>query len=69
MHQRRSTSAPTRQAHVSSGAVALGHLLGAAAAPLRVTLLHERERTGGRFELQTMCEGDGLANITIIDRL
>ena len=51
------------------GAIALGHPLGASGAKLMTTLLHELERTGGRYGLQTMCEGGGQANVTIIERL
>lgn len=51
------------------GAIALGHPLGATGARLMTTLLHELERTGGRYGLQTMCEGGGQANVTIIERL
>lgn len=51
------------------GAIALGHPLGATGARLMTTLLHRLERTGGRYGLQTMCEGGGLANVTIIERL
>lgn len=53
----------------NGGAIALGHPLGASGARLLTTLLYELERTGGRFGLQTMCEGGGLANATIIERL
>ncbi|MCY1351161.1 Steroid 3-ketoacyl-CoA thiolase [compost metagenome] len=53
----------------NGGAIALGHPLGATGARLMTTLLHELERTGGRYGLQTMCEGGGLANVTIIERL
>ncbi|MCC6640289.1 MAG: acetyl-CoA C-acetyltransferase [Deltaproteobacteria bacterium] len=53
----------------NGGAIALGHPLGATGARLMTTLLHELERTGGRFGLQTMCEGGGQANVTIIERL
>jgi acetyl-CoA C-acetyltransferase len=53
----------------SGGAIALGHPLGATGARLMVTLLNELERTNGRFGLQTMCEGGGQANVTIIERL
>jgi acetyl-CoA acetyltransferase len=49
--------------------MALGHPLGASGAKLLTTLLYELERTGGRFGLQTMCEGGGMANATIIERL
>ena len=55
--------------NVNGGAIALGHPLGATGARLMTTLLHELERTGGRYGLQTMCEGGGLANATIIERL
>lgn len=51
------------------GAIALGHPLGATGARLMTTLLHSLERTGGRYGLQTMCEGGGMANATIIERL
>ena len=49
--------------------VALGHPLGASGTKLMTTLLHELERSGGRYGLQTMCEGGGQANVTIIERL
>jgi acetyl-CoA acyltransferase len=55
--------------NVNGGAVALGHPLGCSGAKLMATLLHELERTGGRYGLQTMCEGGGMANATIIERL
>ena len=55
--------------NVNGGAIALGHPLGATGARLMTTLLNELERTGGRFGLQTMCEGGGQANVTIIERL
>jgi acetyl-CoA C-acetyltransferase len=55
--------------NVNGGAIALGHPLGASGARLMTTLLHELERTGGRYGLQTMCEGGGQANVTIIERL
>jgi acetyl-CoA acetyltransferase family protein len=55
--------------NVNGGAIALGHPLGASGARLMTTLLNELERTGGRFGLQTMCEGGGMANATIIERL
>ena len=55
--------------NVNGGAIALGHPLGATGARLMTTLLHELERTGGRWGLQTMCEGGGQANVTIIERL
>ena len=55
--------------NVNGGAIALGHPLGASGTKLMATLLNELERTGGRYGLQTMCEGGGLANATIIERL
>ena len=55
--------------NVNGGAIALGHPLGASGAKLMATLLNELERTGGRYGLQTMCEGGGLANATVIERL
>ncbi len=55
--------------NVNGGAIALGHPLGCSGAKLMTTLLHELERTGGRYGLQTMCEGGGQANVTIIERL
>ena len=54
---------------VHGGAIALGHPLGASGGKLMATLLNELERTGGRYGLQTMCEGGGMANATIIERL
>jgi acetyl-CoA C-acetyltransferase len=53
----------------NGGAIALGHPIGATGARLMTSLLHELERTGGRYGLQTMCEGGGQANVTIIERL
>jgi acetyl-CoA C-acetyltransferase len=55
--------------NVNGGAIALGHPLGATGARLMTTLLHELERGGGRYGLQTMCEGGGQANVTIIERI
>ena len=55
--------------NVNGGAIALGHPLGATGARLMTTLLHSLERTGGRYGLQTMCEGGGQANVSIIERL
>jgi acetyl-CoA C-acetyltransferase len=63
------TGADLDRVNVNGGAIALGHPLGATGARLMTTLLHELERTGGRFGLQTMCEGGGQANVTIIERL
>lgn len=53
----------------NGGAIALGHPIGCSGARLMTTMLHELERTGGRYGLQTMCEGGGQANVTIIERL
>jgi len=55
--------------NVNGGAIALGHPLGCSGARLMTTLLNELERSGGRWGLQTMCEGGGMANATIIERL
>jgi acetyl-CoA acetyltransferase len=55
--------------NVNGGAIALGHPLGCSGARLMTSLLNELERTGGRYGLQTMCEGGGMANATIIERL
>ncbi|MFD4628687.1 acetyl-CoA C-acetyltransferase [Streptomyces sp. NPDC058284] len=63
------TGADPAKVNVNGGAIALGHPLGATGVRLMTTLLHELERTGGRFGLQTMCEGGGQANVTIIERL
>jgi acetyl-CoA C-acetyltransferase len=60
---------PHDKVNVNGGAIALGHPLGATGARLMTTLLNELERTGGRYGLQTMCEGGGQANVTIIERL
>jgi len=53
----------------NGGAIALGHPIGATGARLMTTLLNHLERTGGRYGLQTMCEGGGQANVTILERL
>jgi acetyl-CoA C-acetyltransferase len=63
------TGADLAKVNVNGGAIALGHPLGATGARLMTTLLNELERTGGRYGLQTMCEGGGQANVTIIERL
>jgi acetyl-CoA C-acetyltransferase len=63
------TGYPHEQTNVNGGAISLGHPLGATGTKLMTTLLHELERTGGRYGLQTMCEGGGQANVTIIERL
>ena len=55
--------------NVNGGAIALGHPLGCSGARLMTTLVNELERSGGRYGLQTMCEGGGMANATIIERL
>ena len=60
---------PHSKVNVNGGAIALGHPLGCSGAKLMTTLLHELERTGGRWGFQTMCEGGGQANVTIIERL
>ncbi|MGQ0630984.1 MAG: acetyl-CoA C-acetyltransferase [Sporichthyaceae bacterium] len=53
----------------NGGAIAIGHPVGASGGRIMTTMLHELERTGGRYGLQTMCEGGGVANVTIIERL
>ncbi|HEX4660150.1 MAG TPA: acetyl-CoA C-acetyltransferase [Streptosporangiaceae bacterium] len=65
----RETGADLDRVNVHGGAIALGHPLGATGARLMTTLLYALERTGGRYGLQTMCEGGGQANVTIIERL
>jgi acetyl-CoA acyltransferase len=65
----RELNADMDRVNPSGGAIALGHPLGCSGARLMTTLLHNLERTGGRFGLQTMCEGGGMANATIIERL
>jgi acetyl-CoA acetyltransferase family protein len=65
----RETGVPWDKVNVNGGAIALGHPLGASGARLMTTLLNELERSGGRYGLQTMCEGGGLANGTIIESL
>ncbi|OPX11680.1 steroid 3-ketoacyl-CoA thiolase FadA6 [Mycobacterium sp. AT1] len=63
------TGADPAKVNPSGGAIALGHPLGATGAKLFATMLNTLERTGGRYGLQTMCEGGGTANVTIIERL
>ncbi|MEH7745404.1 thiolase family protein [Neobacillus drentensis] len=63
------TGADPAKLNPNGGAIALGHPLGGSGARLIVTMMHELERTGGRYGLQTMCEGHGMANATIIERL
>jgi len=64
----RELGADPAKLNVNGGAVALGHPLGASGARLMTTLVHELQRSGGRYGLQTMCEGGGMANATIIER-
>ncbi len=64
----RELDADLERVNVNGGAVALGHPLGASGARLMATLVHELQRSGGRYGLQTMCEGGGLANATLIER-
>ena len=63
------TGADPAKVNVNGGAIALGHPIGATGARLMTSLLHELERSGGRYGLQTMCEGGGQANVTVIERL
>jgi acetyl-CoA C-acetyltransferase len=63
------TGYPHAKTNVNGGAIALGHPLGATGTKLMTTMLNELERTGGRYGMQTMCEGGGQANVTIIERL
>ncbi|MGY2703652.1 acetyl-CoA C-acetyltransferase [Nocardioides sp. HB32] len=65
----RETGAPHDKVNVNGGGIALGHPIGATGTRLMTTLLNELERTGGRYGLQTMCEGGGQANVTILERL
>jgi len=65
----RETGADMERVNVNGGAVAIGHPLGASGARLTTVLLHELERTGGRYGLQTICEGGGMANGMIIERI
>jgi len=60
---------PHEKVNVNGGGIALGHPIGATGTRLMTTMLNELERTGGRYGLQTMCEGGGQANVTIIERL
>lgn len=64
-----SQGAPLDRTNVSGGAIALGHPLGATGAKLMTTLVHELARSGKRFGMQVMCEGGGMANATIVERL
>ena len=65
----RTTGADPAKLNVHGGAIALGHPLGSSGTKLMTTLLHALRRRGGRYGLQTMCEGGGLANVTIVERL
>jgi len=61
--------ADMERVNVNGGAIALGHPLGCSGARLMATLVNELERSGGRYGLQTICEGGGMANATILERL
>ena len=63
------TGADPEKLNPNGGAIALGHPLGASGGRLLLTMMSELERTGGRYGLQTMCEGHGMANATIIERI
>ncbi|MEK4425783.1 thiolase family protein [Solibacillus sp. FSL K6-1523] len=63
------TGADPKKLNPNGGAIALGHPLGGSGGRLMITMMHELERTGGKYGLQTMCEGNGMANATIIERL
>ncbi len=65
----RETGVPHEKVNVNGGGIALGHPIGATGTRILATMLNELERTGGRYGLQTMCEGGGVANVTIIERL
>ncbi len=65
----RETRTDFQRVNVNGGAVAIGHPLGASGARLTTVLLHELERTGGRYGLQTICEGGGMANGMVIERI
>ena len=65
----RDTGVDPERVNVNGGAIALGHPIGATGARLMTTMLNELERRDGRYALQTMCEGGGQANVTIIERL
>ncbi|MFD0064663.1 acetyl-CoA C-acetyltransferase [Streptomyces sp. NPDC056637] len=65
----RETGADPRRVNAFGGAIALGHPLGATGARLMTTLVHQLRRTGGRYGLQTMCEGGGMANATVLETL
>jgi acetyl-CoA acyltransferase len=63
------TGADLAKTNVNGGAIAIGHPLGASGARIMTTLVNALEQRGGRYGLQTMCEGAGMANATIIERL
>jgi acetyl-CoA C-acetyltransferase len=63
------TGADPARMNVCGGAIALGHPLGASGTKLMTTLVHALKRRGKRYGLQTMCEGGGMANVTIVERL
>ncbi len=65
----KATGADAARLNASGGAIALGHPLGASGAKLMTTLVHALRRTGKRYGMQSMCEGGGLANVTIVERL
>ena len=65
----RETGADLEKVNVNGGAIAIGHPLGASGARLMTTLVHELVRSESRYGLQTMCEGGGLANATLIERV
>ena len=63
------TGADPARLNVNGGAIALGHPLGGSGAKLMTTLVHALKARGKRYGLQTMCEGGGMANLTIVERL
>jgi acetyl-CoA C-acetyltransferase len=65
----KATGADPAKLNVNGGAIALGHPLGGTGTKLMTTLIHALKQRGGRYGLQTMCEGGGLSNVTIIERL
>ncbi|MGM4916672.1 acetyl-CoA C-acetyltransferase [Tardiphaga sp. 813_E8_N1_3] len=65
----KATSADPKRLNVNGGAIALGHPLGGSGTKLMTTLVHALQQTGKRYGLQTMCEGGGMANVTIVERL
>jgi acetyl-CoA C-acetyltransferase len=65
----KATGADPKRLNVNGGAIALGHPLGGSGTKLMTTLVHALQQTGKRYGLQTMCEGGGMANVTIVERL